>query len=125
MTRFVFIFLAFTIMKESFGICKMRLLVPTWQRVTRKRPISILCRCHDVGPSSRDGVSFTGKESRTYSKWRNWRLYKMGSRGMIRLKGVDIVPFLQGMVTNDVSQLVGDRESMYTMILNPQVCHSW
>lgn len=45
----------------------------------------------------------------------------MRSRGMIRLKGADVVPFLQGMVTNDVSQLVGDGESMYTMMLNPQV----
>jgi folate-binding Fe-S cluster repair protein YgfZ len=78
-----------------------------------------------VSSSSRDGLSFAGKESRTYSKWKTWRLYKMSSRGVIRLKDVDIVPFLQGMVTNDVSQLVGDRESMYTMMLNPQVCHSW
>ncbi|XP_048747304.2 putative transferase CAF17 homolog, mitochondrial [Ostrea edulis] len=98
----------------------MRLLVPTCLRLIGKCPISILCRCHDVGSSSRDGISFTGKESRTYSKWRTWRLYNMRSRGMIRLKGADVVPFLQGMVTNDVSQLVGDGESMYTMMLNPQ-----
>ncbi|XP_062578401.1 putative transferase CAF17 homolog, mitochondrial [Saccostrea cucullata] len=98
----------------------MRLLVPTWQRITRQCPISILCRCHKVEPSGRDNINFTGRESRTYSVWRTWRLYRMSNRGMIRLEGADVVPFLQGLVTNDVTQLEEDKESIYTMMLNPQ-----
>lgn len=40
---------------------------------------------------------------------------------MIRLKGPDVLPFLQGLVTNDVFQMMGEVESMYTMMLNSQV----
>lgn len=44
----------------------------------------------------------------------------MKSRGMIRLNGIDVFPFLQGLVTNDVFQLSEERESIYTMMLNSQ-----
>lgn len=99
----------------------MRLLRTSWPRVLQKSPISILCRCHKVETNNGDGISFPVKEQRTYKEWRSWKLYKMKSRGMIRLKGPDVLPFLQGLVTNDVFQMMGEVESMYTMMLNSQV----
>lgn len=99
----------------------MRLLRTSWPRVLQKSPISILCRCHKVETNNGYGISFPVKEQRTYKEWRSWKLYKMKSRGMIRLKGPDVLPFLQGLVTNDVFQMMGEVESMYTMMLNSQV----
>ncbi|XP_022288369.2 iron-sulfur cluster assembly factor IBA57, mitochondrial-like [Crassostrea virginica] len=98
----------------------MRLLRTSWPRVLQKSPISILCRCHKVETNNGDGISFPVKEQRTCKEWRSWKLYKMKSRGMIRLKGPDVLPFLQGLVTNDVFQMMGEVESMYTMMLNSQ-----
>ncbi|XP_060085232.1 putative transferase CAF17 homolog, mitochondrial [Ylistrum balloti] len=50
----------------------------------------------------------------------NWSVHSLESRGVVRLKGTDTVPFLQGLVTNDVA-VVGDKTpSLYTLMLNVQ-----
>lgn len=49
-----------------------------------------------------------------------WKVYPVESRGMIRLVGMDTVPFLQGLVTNDVSTLGNNKKSLYTLMLNVQ-----
>lgn len=102
----------------------MRLLKTNWLTIIQRRPISILCRCHKVETNNGDGISFPGRETRTYQDWKSWKLYNLKSRGMVRLQGADVFPFLQGLVTNDVFLLSGERESIYTMMLNSQVwCH--
>ncbi|XP_069104473.1 putative transferase CAF17 homolog, mitochondrial isoform X2 [Argopecten irradians] len=50
----------------------------------------------------------------------NWTVHPLASRGVVRLEGTDTIPFLQGLVTNDVA-VVGDKNpSLYTMMLNVQ-----
>lgn len=43
------------------------------------------------------------------------------SRGVIKVTGQDAIPFLQGLVTNDVSLLSQEMKAQYTMLLNVQV----
>ncbi|OWF45531.1 putative transferase CAF17 homolog, mitochondrial [Mizuhopecten yessoensis] len=49
-----------------------------------------------------------------------WSVHPLRSRGIIRLKGPDTVPFLQGLVTNDVAVVGGKIPSLYTLMLNVQ-----
>ncbi|XP_033739627.1 putative transferase CAF17 homolog, mitochondrial [Pecten maximus] len=50
----------------------------------------------------------------------NWSVHPLASRGVVRLGGTDTIPFLQGLVTNDVA-VVGEKiPSLYTMMLNVQ-----
>lgn len=43
----------------------------------------------------------------------------LSHRGLVKLSGADVVPFLQGLVTNDVS-LVSVTQSVYAWFLTPQ-----
>lgn len=47
-------------------------------------------------------------------------LYRLRSRGIIKIAGKDSVPFLQGLITNDVTLLGPDTPSQYSMMLNKQ-----
>lgn len=47
---------------------------------------------------------------------------KLDHRCLVRVCGTDVLPFLQGLVTNDVKLLETDDSSMYAMMLNVQVC---
>lgn len=47
-------------------------------------------------------------------------VYHLKSRGIIKVQGQDTVPFLQGLVTNDVSLLGSEVRSQYSMLLNVQ-----
>ncbi len=44
---------------------------------------------------------------------------RLSDRGVIKLSGQDVVPFLQGLITNDVSKLETDG-ALYTALLTPQ-----
>ena len=47
------------------------------------------------------------------------RFCLLGDRGLLALVGDDVVPFLQGIVTNDVEPL-SDDQAIYTALLTPQ-----
>ena len=47
------------------------------------------------------------------------RFCVLGDRGLLALVGDDVVPFLQGIVTNDVEPL-SDDQAIYTALLTPQ-----
>ncbi|WAR19377.1 CAF17-like protein [Mya arenaria] len=47
-------------------------------------------------------------------------VYQLRSRGIVKVKGSDAVPFLQGLITNDVSLLGVDGKAQYSMLLNVQ-----
>lgn len=49
-----------------------------------------------------------------------WTLHPLKSRGLVELKGSDVKPFLQGLMTNDVNVLGTECTSLYTMLLNVQ-----
>lgn len=49
-----------------------------------------------------------------------WTVHPLKSRGLLRLKGPDVIPYLQGLVTNDVTHLGDQCKAMYTMMLNAQ-----
>ena len=53
-----------------------------------------------------------------------WSLHRLKSRGVLELKGPDTVPFLQGLVTNEVTELE-ERRVQYNMLLNVQVMLGW
>ena len=46
---------------------------------------------------------------------------KLKSRSLVTVKGADVIQFLQGLLTNDITLLQQDRKSLYTMLLNVQV----
>ena len=50
----------------------------------------------------------------------SWSVHRLKSRGILELKGPDTVQFLQGLVTNEVTELE-DRKVQFTMLLNAQV----
>jgi len=47
---------------------------------------------------------------------------KLEHRSLVQLCGVDVLGFLQGLVTNDVQLLETDGSAMYAMMLNVQAC---
>lgn len=49
------------------------------------------------------------------------QFFHLKSRGLLQVKGKDVVPFLQGLVTNDVELLGSQMQAQYTMLLNVQV----
>ena len=49
-----------------------------------------------------------------------WTLHSLKSRGVVQLRGTDVKPFLQGLITNDITQLGSECSSMYAMLLNVQ-----
>lgn len=49
-----------------------------------------------------------------------WTVHPLKSRGLLRLKGSDVIPYLQGLITNDVTHLGEQCKAMYAMMLNAQ-----
>lgn len=47
-------------------------------------------------------------------------IYRLKSRGLVRVKGPDTVAFLQGLVTSDVESLASVMGTQYSMLLNVQ-----
>ncbi|VDM97709.1 unnamed protein product [Thelazia callipaeda] len=45
------------------------------------------------------------------------KMYRLGHRGLLRLKGKDVMQFLQGLVTNDIRHLA-DGQAQYALMLN-------
>ncbi|XP_035663274.1 putative transferase CAF17 homolog, mitochondrial [Branchiostoma floridae] len=45
---------------------------------------------------------------------------RLEERSLVRVAGSDTIPFLQGLVTNDVTSLNTENRALYTMILNVQ-----
>ncbi|XP_078583504.1 iron-sulfur cluster assembly factor IBA57, mitochondrial-like isoform X2 [Branchiostoma floridae x Branchiostoma japonicum] len=45
---------------------------------------------------------------------------RLEERSLVRVAGSDTIPFLQGLVTNDVTSLNEENRALYTMILNVQ-----
>lgn len=58
--------------------------------------------------------------SRNVSSTRR-ELHELQSRGLVQLRGKDVVPFLQGLVTNDVESLGPKLPAQFAMLLNVQV----
>ena len=63
-------------------------------------------------------------KSRRHMSGEPWSLHKLKSRGVLELKGPDTVPFLHGLVTNEVTELE-ERRVQYNMLLNVQVMLDW
>lgn len=55
------------------------------------------------------------------SSSRDVPIYRLKSRGLVRVKGPDTIAFLQGMVTSDVESLGSVMGTQYAMLLNVQV----
>ncbi|KAK3105885.1 hypothetical protein FSP39_007893 [Pinctada imbricata] len=94
-------------------VSQLRKLVPGVSRYCT------FCHCH------RADQLFSGQmdsvlHRRTYSVCKKWGLHPLKSRGLVRLKGNDVVPFLQGLITNDVTKLGDSCRSLYSMMLNVQ-----
>lgn len=49
----------------------------------------------------------------------SYSIYRLKSRGILQLRGPDMIPFLQGLVTNEVTELE-ERKIQYNMLLNVQ-----
>ena len=47
---------------------------------------------------------------------------KLEHRSLVQVCGVDVLAFLQGLVTNDIRLLETDGSAVYAMMLNVQAC---
>lgn len=82
----------------------MKILLKTLQHISSRLQVAhsvIICR-------------------RNISSSGSWTLHALKSRGLIQLSGTDVNPFLQGLVTNDVTVLGPECTSLHAMLLNVQ-----
>ncbi|KAL3881478.1 hypothetical protein ACJMK2_027917 [Sinanodonta woodiana] len=88
-------------------------------RIIQKAILYLCTRCQSQMVYQKARV-FRTKQHRLYSTASLSKTYKLKSRGLVQLQGVDVVPLLQGLVTSDVTQLGLSEKSQYSMLLNVQ-----